>query len=227
MAKDALSTVSITPALPPKNRAANEARFFDQPLGLSSRITIFFAALLLVPAFFFPLYRMTLISNQFPDGLNLNIYAGHLRGGQSAERNDLIEINTLNHYIGMHPLEETEFSEFQWIPLMLGFFILLSLRAAVQDKMSALVDTLVSFGWFGAFAFWHFYERLYTYGHVLDPSAAFKVTPFTPPLFGSRQIANFTVYDYPAAGSYLMAGFVVLLVATIVLSVRRNKAARA
>lgn len=200
-----------------------EARFFDRPLGLASRITILIAAILLLPAFFLPLYNMTLYSNQFPDGLNLYIYPGTLRGGQSTVRDDLREINSLNHYIGMHPLQEADFTEFQWIPLMLGFFIILSLRSAVIGKMLALVDTFVLFGWFGLFALWHFYHRLYTYGHNLDPSAAVKVKPFTPPMFGSQQIANFTVFNYPAAGTYLMAGFVVLLALAIWLAAIRKK----
>lgn len=226
MTHQASPSVPITPTLPQEARTSNKLRFFDWPLGLNSRIAILVAALLLVPVFLFPLYRMTLFSNNFTDGLKLDIYAGTLRGGQSPNRDDLKEINSLNHYIGMHPLEQTDFSEFQWIPLWLGFFILLSLRAAVMGKMSALVDTLVSFGWFSLFALWHFYNRLYTYGHNLDPSAAVKVKPFTPPVFGSAQIANFTVYNYPAAGTYFMAGFVLLLGTAIVLSVRSRKLVR-
>lgn len=226
MAQIVASSIPGTAAVSQVPRASVAPRFFDRPLGLSSRIAVLVAALLLVLVYFLPLYRMTLFSNNFTDGLNLNIYTGTLRGGQSANRDDLKEINSLNHYIGMHPLEEADFSEFQWIPLMLGFFIILSLRAAVMAKMSALVDTLVSFGWFGIFALWHFYQRLYTYGHNLDPSAAVKVKPFTPPVFGSAQIANFTVYNYPAAGSYLMAGFVVLLTAAVVLSMRAKGGVR-
>jgi copper chaperone NosL len=211
------------PAAPPESFLVKETRFFDRSLGLGSRIAILIAAVLLLPAFFFPLYTMTLYSNQFPDGLNLYIYAGTLQGGQSATRDDLREINSLNHYIGMHPLQEADFTEFQWIPLMLGFFIILSLRSVVIGKMAALVDTLVLFGWFGLFALWHFYNRLYTYGHNLDPTAAVKVKPFTPPLFGSQQMANFTVFNYPAAGTYVMAGFVVLLAIAIWLSARQKQ----
>lgn len=225
MAEQAL-TSNPTEGVASQLRPIQDLRFFDRSLGLNSRIVILVATLLLVPAYFFPLYRMTLFSNNFTDGLNLNIYAGDLRGGQTASRDDLKEINSLNHYIGMHPLEEADFSEFQWIPLLLGFFIILSLRAAIMGKMSALVDTLVSFGWFCLFALWHFYHQLYTYGHNLDPSAAIKVMPFTPPVFGSEQIANFTVYNYPAAGTYFMVGFVVLLGAAIVLSVRGKKVVR-
>jgi len=201
-----------------------EARFFDRPLGLGSRISILAATVLLLPAFFFPLYTMTLYSNQFPDGLNLYIHAGTLKGGQSAARDDLREINSLNHYIGMHPLQEADFTEFQWIPLMLGFFVILSLRSVVVGKMSALVDTLVLFGWFGMFALWHFYDRLYTYGHNLDPTAAVKVKPFTPPMFGSQQMANFTVFNYPGIGTYAMVGFAILLALAILLSARQKRA---
>lgn len=213
----------------PRPAAANESflakgtKFFDRPLGLASRVTIVLAALLLLPVFFYPLYTMTLYSNQFPDGLQLYIYSGTLQGGQSAVRDDLKEINSLNHYIGMHTLQQADFTEFQWIPLMLGFFIILSLRSVVMGKMSGLVDTLVLFAWFGLFAFWHFYSKLYTYGHNLDPTAAIKVKPFTPPLFGSQQMGNFTVYNYPAAGTYLMLGFAVLLVLAIFLSAGRKR----
>ena len=228
MPQQDLTATLVPPALPDEGFLVKESRFFERPLGVGSRVSIFVAALLLIPTFFFPLYNMTLYSNQFPDGLNLYIYAGTLRGGQSAYRDDLKEINALNHYIGMHPLQQADFTEFQWIPLMLGFFVLLTLRSLVIGKMSALVDTLVAFGWFGAFALWHFYSRLYTYGHNLDPTAAVKVPPFTPPLFGSEQMANFRVFNYPATGAWLMAGYVFLLVAAVLLSARQKKqAARA
>lgn len=211
------------PAASKESFLFKQTRFFDRPLGLGSRIMILAAALLLLPAFFFPLYTMTLYSNQFPDGLKLYINASTLRGGLSPDRDDLKEINSLNHYIGMHALQEADFTEFQWIPLMLGFFIILSLRAIVMGKMSGVVDTLVLFSWFGVFAFWHFYSRLYSYGHHLDPTAAIKLKPFTPPLFGSQQMGNFTVYNYPAPGTYFMLGFALLLALAIVLSARREQ----
>lgn len=211
------------PAASKESFLFKQTRFFDRPLGLGSRIMILAAALLLLPAFFFPLYTMTLYSNQFPDGLKLYINASTLRGGLSPDRDDLKEINSLNHYIGMHALQEADFTEFQWIPLMLGFFIILSLRAVVMGKMSGVVDTLVLFSWFGVFAFWHFYSRLYSYGHHLDPTAAIKLKPFTPPLFGSQQMGNFTVYNYPAPGTYFMLGFALLLALAIVLSARREQ----
>ena len=174
--------------------------------------------LLLLPALILPLWTMTLYSNQFPDGLNLYIHASSLEGGHPEGRDDLKEINTLNHYIGMHPLQEADFNEFKWIPLMLGIFFILGLRVTVLGKMSNLVDTAVLFGWFGVFSFWSFYSKLWLYGHTLDPTAPVKVSAFMPPMIGAKQLANFRVYSYPGAASYFLAGFVVLLSVAIWLS---------
>jgi hypothetical protein len=201
-----------------------ETRFFDLPLSAASRMVTLLAVLLLIPALLFPLWSMTLYSNQFPDGLNLYIYANSLQGGHPTDRDDLKEINTLNHYIGMHALAESDFTEFKWIPLMLGLFFILGLRTIVLGKMSNLVDTAVLFGWFGIFSLWSFYSKLWLYGHSLDPTAAVKVPPFMPPMFGSRQLANFTVYSYPGAASYFLFGFLVLLGLAAVLSRKKTPA---
>jgi hypothetical protein len=193
-------------------------RFFDRELTFTSRMLILIGVLLLIPVYLVPMYQMTLVSNQFPDGLELHIYASKLEGGSTANRDDLREINTLNHYIGMRPLLESDFSEFKWLPLAVGAFALLALRALVIGKMSKLVDIVVLFVYFGLFSLWSFYRRLYDYGHNLDPTAAVKVKPFTPPLFGTHQIANFTVSNMPELGSYLMVAFALLLIAAVWLS---------
>jgi hypothetical protein len=195
--------------------------FFDLPLTVKSRVLILVAALALIPAYLLPLWSMTFTSNQYTDGLQLHIYAHQLEGGKSANRDDLREINSLNHYIGMRPLLESDFSEFTWLPLAIGVLILLSLRALVLGKMSNLIDVFVLFSYMGLFSLWSFYHRLYSYGHNLDPTASIKVEPFTPPLFGSRQVANFAVESYPRLGSLAMALFAILLLAAIFFSMKR------
>jgi hypothetical protein len=197
-------------------------RFFELPLQLRSRILVSVAAVLLVPSFLFPLYQMTLYSNQFPDGLVLKIYSYTLEGGASQNRDDLREINSLNHYIGMRPLLESDFSEFKWLPFGIGAFVLLALRAIAFGKMSKLVDLVVLFLYFALFSLWSFGHRLYQYGHVLDPTAAIKVKPFTPPLIGTQQIANFTVNSYPGPGTYLIAGSLVLMIVALSMSARER-----
>src|ERR1039457_2145630 len=206
------STRRSTGAAAVHNLMQGVDRFFDRELTLTSRILILAGALLLIPVYLVPMYQMTLVSNQFPGGLELHIYASKLEGGQTPNRDDLREINTLNHYIGMRPLHESDFSEFKWLPLAVGAFALLALRALVIGKMSKLVDIVVLFVYFGLFSLWSFYQRLYDYGHHLDPTAAVKVKPFTPPLIGTHQIANFTVTNLPEIGSYLMVAFALLLI---------------
>jgi hypothetical protein len=192
--------------------------FFDTPIDMRSRVLVFVGALLLVPTLFLPLWNMTLYSNQFPDGLALNIYSSKLEGGKTPDRDDLKEINSLNHYIGMRALREDDFTEFKWIPFVIGGVVLLAFRAIVLGKMSKLVDIFVLFTYFGLFSLWTFYHKLYLYGHELDATAAIKVPPFTPPMFGHKTMANFEVYSYPGTGSYFMAVFPVILLAAVWLS---------
>lgn len=197
---------------------AKATSFFEIPIDLRSRLLIVLAAALLIPTFFLPLWNMTLYSNQFPDGLRLHIYSHQLEGEKTVDRDDLMEINSLNHYIGMRPLREDDFTEFKWIPFVIGGVILLALRVVVLGKMSKLVDLFVLFTYFGLFSLWSFYHKLYLYGHELDKTAAVKVPPFTPPMFGHETMANFEVYSYPGVGSWFMAAVPLLLLAAMWLS---------
>jgi len=195
-----------------------ETKFFETPIDLRSRVLILLAAVFLLPTFLFPLWNMTLYSNQFPDGLMLNIYSYKLEGGKTPNRDDLKEINALNHYIGMRALKEDDFTEFKWIPFFIGGAMLLALRVIVLGKMSKLVDLLVVLTYFGVFSLWSFYHKLYLYGHELEPTAAVKVPPFTPPMIGHNTLANFEVYSYPDVGSFFMALVPLLLLAAVWLS---------
>lgn len=201
------------------NRKLEKATsFFAIPLDFRSRVLIFIAALLVVPAFMVPLWEMRIHTNEFPDGLKLSIYAATLEGVKSEGRDDLLEINALNHFIGMRPLEKEEFVEFKWIPFVLGVVVLLALRVIVFGTMAKLVDLFVFYAYFGLFALWSFYEKLYAYGHNLNPYATLKVEPFTPPLFGHLKVANFDLYGAPQAGSFILLLVPILLFAAICLS---------
>jgi len=194
--------------------------FFDLPLAATSRVLIVVAVLALIITYVSPLWNMAFYSNQYTDGLVLNIYTYKLEGGMSPNRDDLREINSLNHYIGMRPLLQSDFSEFTWLPFVIGGLMLLALRAAVLGRMANLVDVVVLFVYFGLFSLWSFYHRLYMYGHNLDPTAAIKVQPFTPPVFGQKVIANFTVESYPDVAAYALAAFSILLLLAVFFSWR-------
>jgi hypothetical protein len=196
-------------------------RFLDTPLDVAPRALLLAAALLLLPCYLVPLYEMTMFAPQYPDGLRLHIYSYKLEGGNGGQ--DMKEINLLNHYIGMKDLDSAEFAELKWIPFVVGAVALLFLRAAVLGKMAHLVDVLVLYLYFGLFSLWSFAYKMYWYGHHLSPTAAVKVAPFTPPLFGYKKLANFEVYSYPALGSYALAGVVVVLMAAAWMAWRQSR----
>jgi hypothetical protein len=169
-----------------------------------------------------PLWKLTMFAPQYPDGLRLSIYSYKFVGGNAGQ--DIKEINVLNHYIGMRDLAAADFSEFKWIPFVVGALGLLFLRCAVLGNLSTVVDLLVLYLYFGLFSLWSFGYKLYRYGHDLAPTAAVKVTPFMPPLFGHRKLANFEVYSYPGLGSYALAAAVLVIAAAALLAWRESVA---
>jgi hypothetical protein len=205
-----------------KNVFERANRYLNLPLDLGSRGLLVLAALLLLPTYFLPLWKLTMFAPQYPDGLRLGIYSWKLEGGNGGQ--DVQEINVLNHYIGMKDLSTADFTEFKWMPFVLGALALLFLRAVLLGKMSTLLDMVVVFGYFGAFSLWSFGYKLYRYGHDLAPTAAVKVAPFMPPMFGHRKLANFEVYSYPAAGSYALFVVALALAAALYLAWQRGRA---
>jgi copper chaperone NosL len=194
-------------------------RFLDAPLDVAPRVLLVLAFLCLVPTYLTPLYNMTMFAPQYQDGLRLDIYSYRLEGGHGGQ--DVKEINLLNHYIGMRHLEAEDFTEFKWLPFVIGILGLLFLRAAVMGKITHLVDVFVLYIYFGAFALWSFAYKMYWYGHHLDADAPVRVAPFTPPLFGYKKLANFEVYSYPQLGSYTLGAAALILVVALVLAWRQ------
>jgi hypothetical protein len=195
-------------------------RFLDQPLDLTPRLLMIAAAACLVVTFIAPLWNLTMFAPQYPDGLRLDIYSHALAGGRGGQ--DVKEINVLNHYIGMKEIVEQDFTEFKWMPFVIGGIGLLILRAVVHGTIAALVDVTVVYVYFGTFSLWSFGYKLYRYGHDLAPGAAVRVAGFTPPMFGYKRIANFEVYSYPQAATYAMAAALLLLILALVLAWRAS-----
>ena len=90
----------------------------EQKLSFSSKILLVITALLLVISIFVPLWRIDLDAPQYPEGLNLMIYADHLGGNVDI-------INGLNHYIGMKTLHKEDFVEFTVLPYVIAGFAIL------------------------------------------------------------------------------------------------------
>jgi copper chaperone NosL len=181
--------------------------FLDRPLLGWSRLVLAVLVIPLVLAFSAPLWRIQMKAPQYPKGLAMDIYAHKIEGGHGGR--DLQEINGLNHYIGMRKIDRAELSDLDWIPFALVALALLTLRCAAIGNVRALIDLLVVAGFVGVFSMGRFVYKLYVFGHNLDPTAAFKVEPFTPPIFGGKQIANFHSESWPQLGSLYVGVFLV------------------
>jgi len=201
--------------------------FLQQPLSIPARLLLVVAALAIPVVFWVPLWTMSFESNQYPDPLRLAIHVDHLEGQMTENRDDLREINSLNHYIGMRPLLESDFSEFVWMPFVMGFFALMGLRAAVLGNLRDATDLFVLFLYFSIFSAWNFYSRLYQYGHNLSPEAAIDVEPFTPPVYGRVKVANFWVESYPGGASYAIGVVGLCLFAAVVAAYWKARRRRA
>ena len=193
-------------------------RTLRHPLGLGPRGLLLVATLLLVPTYVSPLWKLTMYAPQYQSGLRLDIYSYKLEGGNKGQ--DIKEINILNHYIGMRDLAAEDFTEFKWLPFVVGAVGLLILRAVVFGTVGHVLDVTVLFAYFSLFSLWSFAYKLWSYGHELAPTAAVKVQPFMPPVLGGQQIANFEIYSYPALGSYALGGAALALLAALALSWR-------
>ena len=200
---------------------AKANRVLDAPLDAGPRMLMLVAAALLLAIYILPLWRLTMFAPQYPEGLRLDIYSYKLEGGNNGQ--DTKEINVLNHYIGMKDLVPEDFTEFQWLPFVVGAIGLLILRAFVHGRIAHLLDVVMLFLYFSAFALWSFAYKMWWYGHNLSPTAAVKVDPFMPPMFGYKQLANFEVYSYPGPASYALGGSLLLLLVALLLAWRQYR----
>lgn len=170
------------------------------------RVLLVVAGALTALAIVLPLWGMTLVSTQYPEGLRMVVYPNHIRG-------DLAEINALNHYIGMHPIADDFFAELRWLPWLFGGTAVLCAFAAVVRRFWAALLPLGAMMGTAAYGLVSMRQRLWQFGHELDPTAPMEIEPFTPPMLGQNQIAQFASYSYFSYGTLLPAigaGMIVL-----------------
>jgi hypothetical protein len=170
----------------------------------------------LVAGALLPLWRIQLVAPQYQEGLTLEMYTHKIAAGNNDQ--DLTEINTLNHYIGMKPIAQADFAEISAFDI--GVFGPASRgghgahRAPRRSRRAVRLLRRVLHGTFA--------HRLWSYGHHLDSHAPMRVAPFTPVVIGSQQIANFVQTSLPMAGTVCMGLFLVALCAAIWFSRREE-----
>ena len=152
-----------------------------------------------------PLWSMTMRAPQYPKGLRLEAYGTRVAG-------DLRELNILNHYIGMPPVEAPAF-ETAMFPIGIGILVALCLLAPLHRWLHRLA--ILATATTPIFILADLQWRLYSFGHSLDPHAPIRLKPFTPLVIGTSTMGNFTSTSMISSGILcLLAAAAVLLIGT-------------
>lgn len=199
-------------------KAKTDHTFHKSSLTTLSRIFIFICGLGLLVVLFTPIWRIDLMAPQYPEGLNLLIYANKLAGNVDI-------INGLNHYIGMKTLHTDDFVEFKVLPGIIIFFSILFIVVALVGKRKWMNILCILFVAFGVLAMVDFWRWEYDYGHNLNPDAAIIVPgmAYQPPLIGFKQLLNFGAYSMPDIGGWIFITAGVILLGCIIYEWRRIK----
>lgn len=165
------------------------------------------AAILLMVSMFLPYWRMTMTAPQYPKGLRVDVYVNHLQG-------DVREIDALNHYLGMPPLDEGGRLERSVSRLAIVVFSLLLFAGVFIGNQWAGILALPVLAYPMIFVL-DLWLILYRYGHSIDPESALgsAIQPFTPPVLGAGKVGQFGTQASFQEGFYLalLAGVVVLI----------------
>ena len=204
-----------------KNPIQKFYEFLDRPIQPVGRVLLALAVIPLLVGVLMPLWRIHMTAPQYPGGLWVDIYSYQLVAGNRGQH--LQEINTLNHYIGMHAIERASLKDLDWLPFALGALALLTLRLAAIGNVRMMLDHAVLSGYVLLFAFARFVYTLYHFGHDLDPTAPVRIAPFTPVIFGTRDIANFTVTSLPRTGAYAVGVFALTLLGVLAWHLVRGR----
>ena len=175
---------------------------------IKSNYLMWAAALLPLLLFVFPLWKITLEAPQYPTPLGMYI---HINDFTDANPHDIKNINLMNHYVGMKYIPEA-IPEFKIFPAGIIITTLIGLFIAFKANYKWYLYWGILMILLSAAGLYDFYLWEYDYGHDLDPKAIMKFTNpdgsvmgFQPPLFGSKDILNFTAHSYPQAGAYSLS----------------------
>lgn len=193
----------------------------------STRLLLALAAVLVAVSSTLPVWRISLVAPQYPEGMGMLIRFNTIEG---AKENDLDNINHLNHYIGMRVIEPSDMPELKYMTPIVLAVAALGLVAAAAGRRGALYTWAGVFGAAAVAGVADFWWRTYTFGHTLDLAHAAIQIPglaYQPPLIGVKQIANFTASAWPAAGGILIGLSALLTTAAVYTTFREKPKSRA
>lgn len=168
-----------------------------------SRLILALGSLLLIGAYFLPLWSITVEAPQYPEGLGIYIRVNTVDGHNP---NDLRNLNLVNHYIGMKEIVPESIPELRFMPMIVGVLLASGLLIAWKGGQKSLYAWLGCFTLFAIVGLIDFYLWNYDFGHNLDTeNAAITIEGMTyqPPIFGTKTMLNFVTTSLPASGGIL------------------------
>jgi hypothetical protein len=184
----------VGPRVPPAELRLHTWRY------TAPTVLLALARVLLLVSIFVPYWHMDLDAPQYPNGLSVTAYVNHLEG-------DVKEINGLNHYIGMRPLEQAaKFERATAVWALIAMALLIEGAAFVHSKWAVLLALPALL--FPAVFLLDLQLWLAAFGQNLDPGAPLSssVKPFTPTILGEGGIGQFKTYASAGLGLWLAVG---------------------
>ena len=171
-----------------------------------------------VPIWFVALEAPNYPKSAFPEGIPIWFHVDGFSG-------DIHEMNTINHYVGMYPLEAGAAQERAAGPfIMVGLCVLIILFMAIPAKRwSALLMLPIAVfppAFFAFFAGW-----MYWFGHNMQPWGAFKIKAFMPTALGVGHVAHFTTKSLPSVGFWVLTVAAALSVLAILSRLKETREA--
>ncbi len=173
-------------------------------------VSISLARICLLVSLFLPYWHIKLKAPQYPrKDLQLNAYINRVEG-------DMREINGLNHYIGMRPLDEAaEFEKAIGVWGIIAMVLLMESAMFIHSRWAVLI--LIPVILFPAVFLADLYYWLNLFGQNLDPKAPLSssIKPFTPPALGVGEIGQFKTIAWQGYGMWLAwvaAGFSIIAI---------------
>ncbi|NNK73312.1 MAG: hypothetical protein HKO94_08995, partial [Flavobacteriaceae bacterium] len=144
---------------------------------------------------------------QYPTPLGMYI---HINDFSDVNPHDIKNINIMNHYVGMKYIPEA-IPEFKIFPTGIIVTTIIGLIIGLKGNYKWFLGWFILMVSLSCAGLYDFYLWEHDYGHDLDPKAIMKFTNpdgsvmgFQPPLFGSKDILNFTAHSYPQLGAYFL-----------------------
>ncbi|EQB40050.1 hypothetical protein M947_03245 [Sulfurimonas hongkongensis] len=154
-----------------------------------------------LPVWNFSLEAPNYPKKAFPYGLPVYIHFDGLSG-------EVHEMNTINHYVGMAPMErggiyESTLAPYALILLGMIFMFFITYNNKFVNRLM-IIPVLLPFIFLGIYAYW-----LYWFGHNLH-EGAITIEPFTPVILGDGKVAQFTTHAYPVIGFWVLVAISIL-----------------